>query len=210
MLCQLPSTADLLAAMPLPKGWSAWPETVELPLRSLLGWVANREGWLRTVAESLGAEGVFYSCSHTVQNEYITRLCRDIEERQLTNDDGSVLQDIINSFEAFELNTSEATLRTFLKVFKHHQQSVQSVCDRLSKRLLSHSMRKELEDLRRSYQAKYSGLLAKRLALMEQSTTSRSVFTAAAEQERMSLSSPVSTSSPRTPKRPQSSEDAAS
>eukprot|EP01050_Picozoa_sp_SAG11_P013725 SAG11_NODE_1623_length_4559_cov_2.141480_9_plen_90_part_00 len=46
-------------------------------------------------------------------------------------------QDIINSFEAFELNTSEATLRTFLKVFKHHQQALQSVCDRLSKRLVS-------------------------------------------------------------------------
>ena len=64
------------------------------------------------------------------------------------------VQDIINSFEAFELNTSEATLRTFLKVFKHHQQSIQSVCDRLSKRLVSHSMRKALEDLRRSYQVK--------------------------------------------------------
>eukprot|EP01050_Picozoa_sp_SAG11_P013726 SAG11_NODE_1623_length_4559_cov_2.141480_10_plen_79_part_00 len=40
-------------------------------------------------------------------------------------------------------------------------------------------MRKALEDLRRSYQAKYSGLLAKRLTLMEQSTASRSVFEAA-------------------------------
>ena len=65
---------------------------VERPLSALLDWVGNREAWLQTVAESLGSELVFYTSSHTVQNEYITRLCKDVEERQLTNDDGSVMQ----------------------------------------------------------------------------------------------------------------------
>eukprot|EP01051_Picozoa_sp_SAG22_P009710 SAG22_NODE_828_length_6952_cov_8.477240_5_plen_963_part_00 len=179
-LSPLPSTGDFMRTLPPSgPGQKVARSEIEPRLTALLQWVADREAWLQTVAESLGSELVFYTSSHTVQNEYITRLCKDVEERQLTNDDGSVMQDIINSFEAFELNTSEATLRTFLKVFKHHQQALQSVCDRLSKRLISHSMRKALEDLRRSYQAKYSGLLAKRLALMEQSTTSRSVFESA-------------------------------
>eukprot|EP01050_Picozoa_sp_SAG11_P013724 SAG11_NODE_1623_length_4559_cov_2.141480_8_plen_75_part_00 len=53
-----------------------------------------------------GAELVFYSCSHTVQNEYITRLCKDVEERQLTNDDGSVLQ--VNAMNFFKSHSPEA------------------------------------------------------------------------------------------------------
>ena len=77
---------------------------------------------------------------------YVQRLCEEVEQRQASaHDDGATLHDIIKSFDAFEVNlatspaahvwtprltcnpgcvwqtnTSEGTLRTFLKVFKHH------------------------------------------------------------------------------------------
>lgn len=49
----------------------------------------------------------------------VLKLCEEMEARQASAlDDGSTIHDVIKSFDAFETNTSEGTLRTFLKVFK--------------------------------------------------------------------------------------------
>ena len=51
-----------------------------------------------------------------------------------------VVHVIRRSFDAFETNTSEGTLRTFLKVFKHHHCKLGSLSTRLSKRSLSQTL----------------------------------------------------------------------
>eukprot|EP01050_Picozoa_sp_SAG11_P013723 SAG11_NODE_1623_length_4559_cov_2.141480_7_plen_121_part_00 len=54
-LSPLPSAQDLVRALPLGQRGAVPRAAVERPVAALLDWVTNREEWLKTVAESLGA-----------------------------------------------------------------------------------------------------------------------------------------------------------
>lgn len=77
-----------------------WPQSQERSgrevLSSLLEYVNSREEWLKVALESMGAEQSYYATCHSVQNEYVQRLCEEVEQRQATaHDDGATLHDII-------------------------------------------------------------------------------------------------------------------
>ena len=77
-----------------------WPQAQEQSgrtvLSSLMAYVESREEWLKVVLESLGAEQSYYATCHSVQNEYVQRLCEEVEQRQATaHEDGATLHDII-------------------------------------------------------------------------------------------------------------------
>ena len=51
---------------------------------------------VKVALESMSAEQAYYGTCHSVQNEYVQRLCEEVEQRQATaHDDGATLHDII-------------------------------------------------------------------------------------------------------------------
>ena len=77
-----------------------WSQTQERSGRAVLGtlldYVNAREEWLKVALESMSAEQAYYGTCHSVQNEYVQRLCEEVEQRQATaHDDGATLHDLI-------------------------------------------------------------------------------------------------------------------
>jgi len=154
-LPELPTGKAVLASYAVPLDTVQRTEFVRA-VDAVLQQATVREEWLLKQADASTDELRFYGSTFKLQTEYINNLCRDVEERYLTVDDGALMQDVINSFDNFETNTSEATLRTFLKVFKHHQPALQQICDRLARRPVWLSMAAEIETLRKDLQVKFS------------------------------------------------------
>lgn len=90
----MPSVDELLMQLP---PWSQGQEqSGRAVLNALLDYVNGREEWLKVALESMGAEQSYYATCHSVQNEYVQRLCEEVEQRQATaHDDGATLHDII-------------------------------------------------------------------------------------------------------------------
>ena len=86
-------------------------------LTALLNYVNSREEWLKVVLESMGAEQSYYATCHSLQNEYVQKLCEEVEQRQATaHDDGATLHDIIKCARSnrvsFPLSLSRAHTHT--------------------------------------------------------------------------------------------------
>ena len=86
-------------------------------LTALLNYVNSREEWLKVVLESMGAEQSYYAQCHSVQNEYVQRLCEEVEQRQATaHDDGATLHDIIKCARSSHVSVFTLSLSLSLSV----------------------------------------------------------------------------------------------
>lgn len=82
--------------MQLPPWATPQEQSGRAVMGTLLDYVKSREEWLKVALESMGAELSYYSTCHAVQQEYVQRLCEEVEQRQATaHDDGATLHDII-------------------------------------------------------------------------------------------------------------------
>eukprot|EP01043_Picozoa_sp_COSAG02_P093244 COSAG02_NODE_29781_length_563_cov_0.834052_1_plen_66_part_10 len=66
--------------MQLPPWTQAQEQSGRAVLSALLDYVNSREEWLKVALESMGAEQSYYATCHSVQNEYVQRLCEEVEQ----------------------------------------------------------------------------------------------------------------------------------
>eukprot|EP01043_Picozoa_sp_COSAG02_P026072 COSAG02_NODE_1491_length_12358_cov_52.348014_6_plen_140_part_00 len=99
----MPALEEVL--MQLPPWGQGQEQSGRAVLSALLDYVNSREDWLKVALESMGSEQSYYATCHSVQNEYVQRLCEEVENRQATaHDDGATLHDIIKCGRSLHLS----------------------------------------------------------------------------------------------------------